>query len=101
MILCSCDVLSDTFIKAAIKEHQDEVRAETTMNRAAAVVWRATHPAMADGHHKERCASCIGHIREAIEDMGLRGEQPVAAPPACAKTCGTSGVSCAAPCLSK
>lgn len=98
MILCSCDVLSDTFINAAIDAHKDEVQAETTLNRAAAVVWRATHPAVPDGHYKERCASCIGHICDAIERKGLR-EQPAAS--VTGKACGTSGVSCVAPCLSK
>lgn len=99
MILCSCDVLTDTFINAAIDAHKEDVQAESTLNRAAAVVWRATHPAATDGHHKERCASCIGHIRDAIEKMGLRGGRACA--PDNAKACGTSGLSCATPCLSK
>lgn len=96
MILCSCNNLNDKFIKAAIEENAEAVQNETTDKRAAAVVWRATHPPAADGHHKQHCGTCIGHICEAIEEMGLRPK----AKSANTNICGTSGHSCAAPCLS-
>lgn len=99
MIVCSCDALSEKFIESAVAANADAVRAETTDKRAAAVVWRATHPETPGDHRKRRCQSCLDHIRETIREMGLRGDDGTenAAP---SQGCGTPGARCTGSCLS-
>lgn len=85
MYACICTARNKAAIRKLALEHAEAIRNETTLNRGTGVLFRAT----IDGHEHARCTKCIGEMREAIVEMGLREAEPKPEIGPCGNDCNT------------